>query len=62
MTISRALAETRLRKRWKQQVDIYPAMKNEIPLDRYVAANWRHVSENGLLADYDLLPNWHPQA
>ncbi len=60
MPCSRTLAETRLRKRWKEQVDIYPTMANDIPLERYLAASWRHVSENDLLASYDRVPNWHP--
>jgi hypothetical protein len=59
--ISRALAKTRLRKRWKEQVDRYPTMANDIPLDTYIAANWRRVAENDFLADYDHLPNWRPK-
>lgn len=62
MPISRALAETRLRKRYKEQVDRYPNMLNEIPLALYIKRNVRLVMENDYLADYDRLPNWHPAA
>jgi hypothetical protein len=60
MTISRALAETRLRKRYHQQALIYPLMWNEVPLDVYIRSNVHKVMQNDLLADYDRLPNWHP--
>ncbi len=60
MTIKRKLAETRLRKRYYQQALIYPTMWKELPLSTYITANISKVMRNDLLADYDRLPNWHP--
>jgi hypothetical protein len=60
MPISRALAETRLRKRYYQQATTFPTMWKELPLDIYIRTNVRRVMEHDLLADYDRLPNWHP--
>lgn len=59
--ISRALAETRLRKRWREQVGLFPTMARDVPLDLYIRANVQRVIESDLLASYDHLPNWHPE-
>lgn len=61
MGISRALAETRLRKRYREQALIYPIMWKEFPLAVYIAVNVARVMKNNSLADYDRLPNWHPE-
>jgi hypothetical protein len=61
MAISRALAETRLRKRYKEQADIYPLMWRDCPLTEYIRRNIRKVMEDDLLQSYDRLPNWHPE-
>ncbi len=60
MTISRPLAETRLRKRYREQIEKFPTMAKDLPLDTYIRANVQRVMEHGFLADYDRLPNWHP--
>ena len=61
MPITRELAETRLRKRYKEQADIYPRMWNDTPLSEYVRRNVRKVMEDGQLESYDRLPNWRPR-
>lgn len=60
MQISRALAETRLRKRWKEQAETFPTFAHDIPLDLYLKRNVAAVMENGYLESYDRLPNWRP--
>jgi hypothetical protein len=58
--ISRGLAETRLRKRWKEMTDRFPSMASDTPLASFIARSVHKVMENGqLLAEYDRLPNWH---
>jgi hypothetical protein len=60
MSISRGLAETRLRKRYYEQARIYPIMWKKIKLAVFIETNVRKVMRDDLLADYDRLPNWHP--
>jgi hypothetical protein len=61
MAISRALAETRLRKRYRQQMLRFPLLPKDISLETYIQRNVKHVMGNDLLADYDREPNWHPE-
>ena len=48
-----ATARRRLINRWNEQVEQCLTMREEIPLDLYIAANIEHVRENDLLQSYD---------
>jgi hypothetical protein len=50
--IDQAEAIRRLTNRWEEQVELYPAMRHEIPLDLYIRRNLAVVMKCGQLADY----------
>ena len=52
MSISKEEALVRLTARWLEQCDMFPMMREEIPLHAYVRENLPHVMKNGLLAEY----------
>ena len=52
MPISKDEALIRLTARWLEQCEMFPMMREEIPLHSYVRANLPHVMKNGLLAEY----------
>ena len=52
MPITKEEALVRLTARWLDQCEIFPMMREEIPLHLYVRENLPHVMKNGLLAEY----------
>jgi hypothetical protein len=52
MTITKTEAIARLTRRWEEQAEKFPTMRNETPLEMYLAMNWRRVAANGMLAPY----------
>lgn len=50
--MARKEARERLAARWREQAEIYPAMRTEIPLEVYIKANLRHVMRENLLKEY----------
>jgi hypothetical protein len=53
MSIDKQTAVRRLTNRWREQCELYPTMREEIPLALYVRRNLPGVMRDGLLADYD---------
>lgn len=51
--IDRKTATRRLTRRWEEERERWPVMRNEIPLAKYLSANIRHVMREGLLASYE---------
>jgi hypothetical protein len=51
--ISRKTAQRRLERRWHEQAERFPTMRNDLPMAQYVAANIEHVMRNDLLQRYD---------
>jgi hypothetical protein len=52
-TVTFAVAVKRLQRRYAEQALRFPAMRNDITLEAYIAANIVQVMRNGLLAEYD---------
>ena len=50
---NRATATQRLTKRWREQCELFPLMRDSIPLEIYIRANVAHVMKNNLLQTYD---------
>lgn len=50
ITVREAVA--RLRRRWQEQIRLYPTMERDIPLSLYLHANLLHVATHGLLGGY----------
>ena len=45
-------ATKRLANRWLEQVDLFPAMRDKIPLALYISRNIAAVRRNDLLKEY----------
>lgn len=52
MTTDRQTATRRLANRWREQVDLFPDMRTDIPLALYIRRNIATVMRNDLLIDY----------
>ena len=53
MSIDKQTATRRLKNRWLEQVELFPTMRDEIPLKPYISQNVRHVMVHDLLQDYN---------
>ncbi len=57
MKCDRQTAIRRLTNRWHEQAEKFPTMRQDTPLDMYVAMNYRTVMADDMLKDYDASPN-----
>jgi hypothetical protein len=53
MSCDRATAKRRLTNRWLEQTELYPTMRQTIPLALYIRQNIGHVMKNDSLLDYN---------
>lgn len=51
--IDEATARRRLERRWLEQVELYPRMRETAPLALYIRRNLRVTMRDGLLAGYE---------
>ena len=50
--MTRREAVARLTRRWNEQCEMFPTMRHDIPLRRYISANLAIVTRHELLTEY----------
>jgi len=51
--IARKIAQARLEARWREQAELFPTMRQELPIERFVAVNIEYVMRHDVLQKYD---------